>query len=350
MKTCLIFLCLLMAGTASAQYLPGEVTLPYESQRAKVMQRIGLTDMEVSYCRPSVKGRKIWGELVPFDSGKPIPWRGGANENTTVSFSTDVTVEGKPLPAGTYGLHIIPSATEWTFIFSKNSTSWGSFSYKVEEDALRVTAKPRTAEFVENLKYEFADPQEDKVRMDLIWEKVACGVTIGVDNKKIVVESMRRELRNNHGFNWVGPNSAAWYCFTNDVNLEEGLKWADQSVNGEPRFENLDTNGQILKRLGRTREGDSVLMASFQKATPQQLYSHGRSLLAEKKIDEAMQVFEVNMKNNPDKWVSYAGMARGYEAKGDKSKALASMKKAKELAPENARPAIVKVIEDWEKQ
>lgn len=349
MKTCVIilFFVLVCSQQSPAQYLPGEVTQPYESQRAKVMQRIGITDMEVTYCRPAVKGRKIWGELVPFDGGKPIPWRGGANQNTTVSFSTDVTIEGKPLPAGIYGLHIIPSANEWIFIFSKNSTSWGSFSYKEEEDALRVTAKPTTSAFIEHLKYEFSEPQPDNVKLDLSWEKITCGVTIGVDVKKTVVESMRRELRNNHGFSWVGPNSAAWFCFANDVDLEEGLKWANQSTNAEPRFENLDTKGQLLKRLGKTKEGDSVLLVAFQKATPQQLYSHGRSLLTSKKFDEAMQVFEVNMKQNPDKWFAHAGMARYYEAKGDFSKATASMNKAKELAPENVKPQITKVLSEW---
>src|SRR5579872_1594271 len=110
-----------------AQFGAGGVHLPYESQKASVSQTIGLTNMEIIYHRPAVKGRKIWGELVPYNG--PIPWRGGANENTTISFSTDAIVEGKPLPAGIYGLHFIPGENEWIVIFSKNSTSWGSFSY-----------------------------------------------------------------------------------------------------------------------------------------------------------------------------------------------------------------------------
>src|SRR5205823_1326532 len=133
----LILLCNI-AVNVKAQYGAGDVHLPYESQKASASQRIGLTDMEITYHRPAVKGRKIWGELVPYNS--TIPWRGGANENTTISFSSDVTIEGKPLAAGTYGLHFIPAEGEWTVIFSKNYTSWGSFSYDKNEDALRITA------------------------------------------------------------------------------------------------------------------------------------------------------------------------------------------------------------------
>src|SRR5580765_806371 len=114
------------------------LTMPEASQKAMVMHRIGLTDITITYHSPLVKGRKIWGELVPYNE----VWRAGANENTTISFSTNVMIEGKPLSAGTYGLHTIPTENEWTIIFSKNSTSWGSFFYDKSEDALRVMVKP----------------------------------------------------------------------------------------------------------------------------------------------------------------------------------------------------------------
>ncbi len=125
--------------------------LPLPSQRAEITQRIGITDITISYHRPLVNDRKIWGGLVPY--GKV--WRAGANENTTIAFSDPVRIEGKPLDRGTYGLHMIPNADEWIIIFSKNSTSWGSFTYDQAEDALRVTAQPKAAEMHNALTYDF---------------------------------------------------------------------------------------------------------------------------------------------------------------------------------------------------
>jgi len=180
-----LFLSVVLVITSSlelhAQYGSGAVTLPYESQKALVSQTIGLTDITIVYQRPAVKQRKIWGGLVPFNNGKPFPWRGGANENTTISFSTDVEVEGKPLTAGTYGLHFIPAADTWIIIFSKNSTSWGSFSYNEAEDALRITVTPKKEDEVEEyLTFEFENPQPNSVSVELVWEKLSVPFTVTV--------------------------------------------------------------------------------------------------------------------------------------------------------------------------
>jgi tetratricopeptide (TPR) repeat protein len=311
------------------------------------MQRIGITDIIVNYSRPGVKGRKIWGEVVPFDGGKPIPWRAGANENTTITFTHDVSIEGKPLAAGTYGFHTIPSATDWTIIFSKNSTSWGSYSYKESEDALRVTVKSRAGEFREYLTYTFEDVLPESATLQLAWEKVQVPINISVDVKKIVVENIRKELRNNIGFSWVGYNSAAWFCYENNTNLEEALKWADQSIAREARYENLDTKGQILIKLGKKAQGDSVMRESLVHATPAALYGLGRQMLAEKKLTDAKEIFDVNIKHNPKHWTSFAGMARYYDASGDKDKAIKNIKKAKEVAPEQIQPGLDALLKEW---
>ena len=151
------------------------------SLKAGVMQRLGAdTDITIEYSRPGVKGRKIWGALVPYgmapgnqySKNQPFPWRAGANENTTISFSKDVLIEGKPLPAGKYGLHMIPSEKEWTIVFSKNTSAWGSFSYKPEEDALRVTVTPVAAPFEEWLSYGFDDLAGKSATAFLRWEKL----------------------------------------------------------------------------------------------------------------------------------------------------------------------------------
>lgn len=346
-RNLLVFFAFFIATASSAQLSPGDVTTPRESQKASVMQRIGITDITVNYHRPGVKGRKIWGELVPFDDGKPIPWRAGANENTTISFTHDVSIEGKLLPAGTYGLHTIPSVNDWTIIFSKNSTSWGSYSYKESEDALRVTVKSRAGEFREDLIYTFENLKPESATLQFAWENVQVPINISVDVKKIVVENIRKELRGNIGFSWVGYNAAAWFCYENDTNLEEALKWADQSIAREARYENLDTKGQILIKLGRKVQGDSVMRESLEHATPATLYALGRQMLMEKKITDAKEIFDINTKKNPKHWTSFAGMARYFEASGDKDKAIKQVKKAKEVAPEQIQPGLDALIKEW---
>src|SRR5215813_2137976 len=163
---------LFSTANANAQFKNGsqpiELNLPRLSQHAVVTQRIGLTDVTINYHSPLVGGRKIWGtNVAPYDK----VWRAGANENTTITFADDVAIEGKPLAAGTYGLHTIPDKDQWTIIFSKNSTSWGSFSYDEKEDALRVTVKPHVAESFDVLTYVFDDVKPDSAAATLRWEK-----------------------------------------------------------------------------------------------------------------------------------------------------------------------------------
>src|SRR6266704_3185245 len=181
----------LLASSAEAQFKngsqPTELNIPRVSQRGSVTQRIGMTDITINYHRPAVSGREIWGKTVPY--GKV--WRAGANENTTIAFSDDVMVEGKPLAAGTYGLHTIPDKDQWTIIFSKNATSWGSFSYDEKEDALRVSAKPHAAESFDVLTYVFEDVKEDSAAATLRWEKLAVPFRISVDVKAVVLKSVK---------------------------------------------------------------------------------------------------------------------------------------------------------------
>ena len=331
-----------------AQYGAGGVHLPWESQKASVGQTIGLTDMEIIYHRPAVKGRKIWGDLVPFNGGDPIPWRGGANENTTISFSSDVTIEGKPLAAGTYGLHFIPAEKEWTVIFSKNYTSWGSFSYDQKEDALRIAVKPEPAEFEEYLTYQFVNPGPNKVLARLHWEKIQVGFTIGVNVHEVVLANIRRELRNTPGFSWVAYNEAANYCADEDINYDEAIKWANRSISANENFDNLETLAQLQKKTGKDDESEKTMQRAMLIAKPMELNGYARQLLGQKKIDEAMKYFEYNLQKNPDQWYVYGGMARGYEAKGDLKRAIENMKIALEKAPEGSKPGIRATIKQWE--
>src|SRR5262245_39597663 len=252
---CALGLCVgllgLLAGRAEGQFKngsqPTELNIPRASQRASVTQRIGLTDITIVYHRPAAGGREIWGKAVPY--GKV--WRAGANENTTITFTDDVTVEGKALAAGTYGLHTFPDKDQWIIAFSKNSTSWGSFSYDEKEDALRVTVKPHAAELFENLTYTFDDVKPDSAVATLRWEKVAVPFQIGVDVKAVVLRSIKNELRSVGGFTWAGYDEAAQWCLDNNYNLEQALKWEDTSIQNEDRFENWESKSRILDDIGR---------------------------------------------------------------------------------------------------
>src|SRR5580704_12082955 len=156
-----------LAGLCQAQSIM--LDLPRQSQHAVVVQRIGITDITVNYHRPLANGRQIWGKVVPYGQ----VWRAGANENTTITFTDPVTIEGQPLDKGTYGLHMIPGESQWTVIFSKAASEWGSFSYKQEEDALRVNVKPQTAEAQDALVYDFNDVKANSAVVTMRWEKVA---------------------------------------------------------------------------------------------------------------------------------------------------------------------------------
>ncbi|MBC7923493.1 MAG: DUF2911 domain-containing protein, partial [Ferruginibacter sp.] len=302
-----------------------------DNKKASVSERIGITDVTLQYHRPGVKGRegKIWGQLVAygftdlgFGPGKPAPWRAGANENTTISFTHDVKVEGKDLPAGTYGLHLALEPAACTVIFSKNSTSWGSYFYDSAEDALRVNVKPTpTDQSQEWLTYAFTEQTPNSAVVALTWEKLKIPFKVEVDVPKTVVESLRRELRNSPGFDWQNWNAAAAYCLQNNVNYEEALGWAEKAVGepfiGQANFTTLSTKAQLLEKLSKPAEADAAMQQALDKATPPQIHGYGRQLLGQNRPKEALAVFELNAKRNGKAWPVNVGLARGYAAVGD---------------------------------
>lgn len=338
-----------LASRANAQFKNGaqatELNLPTISQRASVTQRIGLTDITIVYYAPLVGGRELFGKIIPY--GKV--WRAGANQNTTITFGDDAAVEGKPVPAGTYGLHVIPDQDQWTIIFSKNSTSWGSFSYDEKEDALRVTAKPRAAEFRESLAYTFDDIKPDSAEATLRWDKLAVPFLVSVDVKTITERSIKNQLRNTGGFTWAGYDEAATWCLDGNCGLEEGLKWEDTSLQAEERFENLLTKSQILAAMGKKQDADATQAKAFDMASGIQLHAYGRGLQIQKKQDEAFTVFKINIKKRPNEWYTHGELARMASAKGDFPAALKEMKLALASAPDNTKNQIQGLIARLEK-
>ena len=242
----------LFASFSQAQTATGEtlmLDLPRASQHAVVSQRIGITDITINYHRPLANGRQVWGKLVPYGQ----VWRAGANENTTVTFADPVTIEGQPLEKGTYGLHMIPGQDQWTVIFSKNASAWGSFTYKQDEDALRVNVKPQAAEVHDALTYDFDDVKPDSAVITMRWEKVAVPFKVHVNVNDIVTASIHRQMHGLNQYYWEGWDDAAQYFLVNKINLDEALKDEDLSIQAEERYDNLMNKSKILEAMGRRR-------------------------------------------------------------------------------------------------
>ncbi|MFZ0933389.1 MAG: DUF2911 domain-containing protein [Bryobacteraceae bacterium] len=357
-----------LAGALFAQF-PG-LTLPPSgnNQKASVTQYIGPVRIAIDYSSPAVHGPsgnddrrgKIWGKLVPyglsttsFGNGKPDPWRAGANENTVFTVSGNVTIEGQPLPAGRYGLFMIPGEETWTVIFSKDSRAWGSFFYDPAHDALRVTVKPHKNDYREWLTYDFTMRHPEEATVELQWEDLAVPWTIKVPNiSDIYVSRLRAELTSVPGFSYQGYLAAAQYCLQAGKDLDQALQWADAAISmpfiGQENFNTLSVKAQILTKLGRDADAKPIMQAALHSptATPLDIHQYGRQLLSEKKVDEAMQVFKYNAERNGDAWPVHVGLARGYAAMGDAKQALEQAKKALPQAPDDLnRKSLAAIID-----
>jgi hypothetical protein len=363
---------LLAAAPAVAQQ-PG-LTLPPDgdNQLASVTQGIGPVRVTIQYNSPDVHGPtgedrrgKIWGTTVAHygmanlgfgTCGDQCPWRGGANENTTFTTSHDVKIQGQPLPAGTYGLFFLAGPNEWTVIFSKNHTSWGSYFYDAKEDALRVTAKPEKSEYNEWLTYEFTDRKPDRATVALKWEDLQVPFTISVDDMTaLYIDQIRKELRSSPGFNWQNWNAAAQYALQNKTNLEEALTWAEHAAtsgfSGQESFTTLSTLAELQGANGKADEARKTMDRALGHPTagPQEIHRYARQLQAQGKNDEAMRIFELNAKKHPNVWPVHMGLARGHAALGRNKEALAEARLALAQAPDDASrqgvEALIKQLE-----
>lgn len=317
-----------------------ELKKPEASQAASVTQRIGLTDIAITYHSPLVKGRKVWGDLVPYNE----VWRAGANDNTTISFSSEVKVEGKTLAAGTYGLHMIPTDKEWTIIFNKNAGAWGSFFYDEKEDALRVKVTPRVASMQDWLSYYFAEPQSKSVMAVLHWEKLEVAFKIEIDVPEVVYQSMKKELTYINGFFWQGYNGAAAYCIQNNIHMDDAAKMIDNSIQIQKTFVNLNTKAKLLDKQGKHTEAEALRKEALAMADETQLNAYGYELMGQGKMEEALEIFKLNVKQYPNSWNVYDSLGEVLLANGDKKGALANYKLALAKAPETQKKRIEGII------
>jgi tetratricopeptide (TPR) repeat protein len=329
----LIMIFVLGFGVLSSQAQSALLDIPRQSQHAVITQRVGITDITVSYHRPLVNKREIWGKLVPYGE----VWRAGANENTTIKFTDNVMIDGKPLAKGIYGLHMIPRENEWTVVFSNIHTAWGSFTYKEADDALRVTVKPQPADFREALTYDFDDVKADSTVATLRWEKLSVPFTVTVNVHDVVQASLHNQLQGLAQYTWEGWDDAATYLLGEKYDLDEALKYEETSIGTEPRFDNFLTKSQILEAMGRKNDAEAATKEALARATAGQLYAYGRLLQSQKKQDEAFNYFRQAAKKDPNDWTVHDGTARIYSAQGDFTNALKEMKIALAGAPDNQK-------------
>jgi tetratricopeptide (TPR) repeat protein len=316
------------------------------SPAAEVSQTIGFTDITVNYSRPKLVDRRgqdrsgqIWGQLVPYGfnqnfRGIVTPWRAGANENTIITFSDDVKIQGKDLAAGTYGLHIaVYEDDKATIIFSKNTSSWGSYFYDEAEDLLRVNVITKKTTKTQVLTYDFIDFGSDFTVLALRWDDKEIPFKITIDGTALVMQNFRDQLRSLTGFGWQGHQAAAAYTLGNNVNLEEGLAWANIAVQRNSSFPTLTTKAGILNALERYDEANAIFDKAVENATIAQINQLGYQFLGANQYEKAIEYFLKNVKKDPKSANGFDSLGDAYKAKGDKVNAIKNYKKALSLNP-----------------
>jgi tetratricopeptide (TPR) repeat protein len=363
LRTTLTSLLVLLTTSVAAQEL-SELSLPPNgaNQKAEVSQWIGPVRITIAYHSPNVHGGggrdrtgHIWGELLKYgmvDEGfgpsKAAPWRAGANESTTITFSHDVSVAGHDVSAGTYALFIELNENQWRWILSRK-IGWGSYQYDPADDVLRVDVQPEEAPYTEYLTYGFDDRRPDSAVAFLQWEKKRVDLKVAVPNViDIYVAEMRQQLLAWPGFNAENWRAAAQFCADHKVNLDEALTWADKAITepfrgataGREDFFTLRTKAAVLGAMGRDTEADGVMDKAvvLPGAPVLAVHQYGVTLLAAGRTDRAMQVFQANRRQHPDdSFVTYVGLARGYTATGDRRNAIANWELALKNVPDNQR-------------
>lgn len=308
------------------------ITQPRASQEATITQRLGISDVSIVYHSPAVKGRKIWGATIPYGS----IWRAGANENTTIHFTHDAMVEGKPIAAGTYGLFMVPGENEFEILFSKYHQSWGTITPTEDEVVLKVTVVPTVIPSQEWLSFNFIDRGSKSLTAALQWDTLSVPFKIEYDVNKIVVDNARAELKGLAGFG-QGYNQAASYCLRNDYNLEEAMTWIDRSISNGKSFLNLSVKSGLLAKQDKTEASAKLMEEAITLANPNQLNQHGYQLLGQGDAKGAIKIFTMNVEKNPDHvfiWGFTDSLGEAYLADGNKKMALKYYKQAKTKAPE----------------
>jgi len=228
-----------------------QVDLPRLSPNASVSQTIGYTVVTIDYCRPGVKDRKIWGGLVPYNE----VWRTGANEATTIQFTTDITVEGNRIPPGRYSLFTIPTENEWTVILSKRDKQWGAFTYKQDEDLLRFKIKPTKGNFTERLQFSFSDLADASASVLMNWENIQIAFKIESDVTGQAYLKIKEAIAAKPD-NWQIYSEGANYAADGEVFMKEAFEWIDKAISLGPNYYPYFVKAKLL--LKRNKYTDAL--------------------------------------------------------------------------------------------
>lgn len=331
---------LCVSFTANAQ-----LETPRGSQKAAVMQRVGTTDITITYSRPSVNNREIWGKLVPygmnnlgFGTSKAAPWRAGANENTIITFTHDATIEGESIAAGTYGLHVnVKDADNATIILSKDKDAWGSYFYDEAKDVLRADVKLKDINHTELLTFDFDEVTANSATASLKWGKRAIPFKIEVDVTKVVLEDIRSQFKGQKGFTRQNWEQAARFALNNGGDLDEALGWVNSALEGQffsqKTVNGLALKGQILQKKGDTEGFGKTMDEAVSMANPNQINRIGYAMITAKDFDRAIKYLSMNVKSDPKNANWYDSLGEAYKAKGDKKIAIKHFKKSLKLNP-----------------
>ncbi|MBK8504074.1 MAG: DUF2911 domain-containing protein [Saprospiraceae bacterium] len=352
-----ISLLILIATTIWSQAL----RIPDNTNLSNTIGReLGITQIEVKYNAPAVRDREgqIWGTtIVPFGyivlgygSDKLSPWRAGADESTTISFSTEVLINGEKLAAGEYGFFIAVYEDSCTLIFNKNTNGWGSYFYNKDLDILHVSTKPQknVGPMKERLEYTFSDQTDDSVILSLEWEHWRIPMTISVDKKSTILEDIVKQLSGALGFDPPSLQAGARWCLLNNLNHEQALSWINTVISptlgGQNTFGALNIKSGLLEKMGQSNEAQEIKALAIENATVFELHQYGKELLAENKKEKAFQIFELNYKKFNGFWPTNVGMLRMHSASQNYPMALEFAKKALTQAPDDLNKNALEVM------
>lgn len=337
---------LLLAFAALTSQSQNISTPRIPSPAATVSQTIGISTITVNYSRPSVKGREVWGALVPygwnkqaFGAGNSAPWRAGANENTVIRLSHPAKIQGHMVPAGEYGLFfVINKDNTGEVVLSKDSRSWGSFWYDPQRDEMKEKIALRSIPQTELLTYDFQNITKNSAELVLNWEKVQFPVTIEFDVDAIVIANAEQELKGPTGFNWQGYSSAAGYALRNKIDYDQALVWIDRAIGINSNFTDLSIKSGLLKETGKAEEAEKIMKDAVAVGTENELNQYGYQLLTDKQQDKAIEIFILNTQRNPKSPNVFDSLGEAYAIKGDKKNAIINFKKSLSMnPPDNVR-------------
>jgi len=339
---------IVLLATFASAHVWAQVTTPRTpSPASKVSQTIGISTVTIKYSRPSVKGREVWGKLVPygwnvqaFGAGNSAPWRAGANENTTIEFSHTAKIGGQVVPAGIYGLFFVINADDsGEVILSKDYRSWGSFFYNASQDQLRSKITARSIPNTELLTYDFINLTKNSGELVLNWEKKQFPVVIEFAVDEIVMANATEELKSTTGFTPFGFSSAANYALQNNINLDKGLAWIDQALQQNQNFAFKNIKSGILRKLGKTAEADQLMTEAVATGNEVEINGYGYQLLNQGQNDKAIEILTINTQRYPKSANAFDSLGEAYAIKGDKQNAIKNFKKSLSMNPPAATKA-----------